>query len=73
MKPDPSWMDTWIGSVAEGKATMSQRSMASVERNGGIEKAVEVARARGVHLVRLTDDEGKVLLAASLHHFESLC
>lgn len=73
MASEDGWMETWIASVADGSATMSQRSVASVERNGGIDSAVEAARARGVHLVRLTDDEGKALIAASLHPFETLC
>lgn len=73
MASDGEWMEAWIASVADGEATMSQRSVASVERHGGIGKAVEAARARGVHLVRLTDDEGKVLIAASLQPFETLC
>ncbi len=58
MASDTDWIDTWIASVAEGRATMSQRSRASVERNGGIGRAVETAQARSVHLVTLTDDEG---------------
>ncbi len=29
-------------------------------------------RGKGVHLVRLTDDEGKALIAASLHPCERL-
>lgn len=69
MRSDAEWMETWIASVAEGRATMSQRSLATVERNGGVAFAVEAAKARGVHLVRLTDDEGKVVIAASLHPF----
>ena len=73
MASDDGWMETWIASVADGRATTSQRSVASVERNGGIGRAVEVARASGVHLVRLTDDERRALIAASLHPFETLC
>lgn len=73
MVADASWLEAWIASVADGQATMSQRSLASVERNGGVAAAVSAARARGVHLVRLTDDEGKALIAASLHPFETLC
>ena len=67
MAVDGEWIETWIASVAEGRTTMSQRSAASVDRNGGVKAAIEVAQARGVHLVRLIDDEGKALIAASLH------
>lgn len=73
MAADSEWIETWLASVAEGRATMSQRSAASVERNGGVEAAVRAAQARGVHLVRLIDDEGKPLIAASLHPFKTLC
>lgn len=73
MALETEWIETWIASVAEGRATMRQRSVASVERNGGIDRAVEAAQARGVHLVRLTEDEGKALIAASLRPFETLC
>lgn len=59
MAADADWMEAWIGAVDDGRETMSQRSVAAVERNGGIESAVGMARSRGVHLVRLTDDGGK--------------
>ena len=66
------WIETWIASIADGRVTMSQRSLSSIDRNGGIDEAVKVAKARGVHLVRLTDEEGKALVAASLSPFETL-
>ena len=68
-----TWIDRWIDAVADGSATMSQRRLSSVERNGGVAAAVEAARAKGVHLVKLTDDKGNALVAASLHPFEPLC
>lgn len=70
---DADWIEAWIAAVADGRATMSQRSAAAVERHGGVEAVIAAARSRGVHLVRLTDDRGKTLIAASLHPFEPLC
>ena len=63
----------WVESVATGEATMSQRNLKWVEANGGQEKLVEVAKQRGVHLARLTDDKGKKLFAASKEPFTTLC
>ena len=70
---DTSWLETWLDAVASGEATMSQRKVTSVEKHGGVDAAVAAAKARGVHLVRLTDDKGNELLAASVHPFEALC
>jgi len=70
---DQTWIGKWIDAVADGSATMSQRRLSSVERNGGTEAAIAAARERGVHLAKLTDDQGNVLVAASLHPFEPLC
>lgn len=67
------WLSRWIDSVARGAATMSQRAVSSVDAHGGIDQAVTLAQARGVHLVQLTDDTGKLLLAASRHPFKTLC
>ena len=68
-----TWIDLWIDAVADGSASMSQRRLSSVERNGGVAAAVSAAKARGVHLAKLTDEEGNVLVAASLYPFEPLC
>lgn len=73
MTTGKEWIEAWIASVADGRAAMSQRSVASIDRNGGIEEAIKAATARGVHIVRLVDDEGKTLIAASLQAFETLC
>ena len=70
---DDSWLGDWLDSVASGAAAMSQRAVASVESHGGVDAAVAAARARGVHLLRLTDDKGKALIAASREPFETLC
>ena len=70
---DRSWIGKWIDAVADGSATMSQRRLSSVERNGGTAAAIAAAKERGVHLAKLTDDKGNILVAASLHPFEPLC
>lgn len=67
---DQTWIVTYIGSVEGGSAGMSQRRLSSVERYGGTTAAIAAARERGVHLVKLTDDHGDTLIAASLHPFE---
>ena len=70
---DPSWIEKWLDAVEAGRATMSQRTVSSIEAHGGLQAAVNVARLKGVHLVKLTDDKGNVLVAASRHSFEALC
>jgi len=70
---DARWMEGWIEAVASGAATMSQRKRASIEAHGGLSAAVAAARAKGVHLVELTDDKGEVLIAASREPFRTLC
>lgn len=65
--------EEWVGAVATGSATMSQRNLRWVDSNGGVDKLVEIARKRGIHLVRLTDDKGNELFAASQEPFETLC
>lgn len=65
--------EEWVNAVASGSATMSQRNIRWVEAHGGMDKLVEAAKQRGVHLVRLTDDKGNELLAASQKPFQTLC
>ncbi len=68
------WAQRWIDSVADGKATMSQRKLASIDRHGGgIEAVTMAAQARGVHPLLLIDDQGERLVAASKHPFKVLC
>ncbi len=67
------WMEEWIGAVASAERTMSQRALSTVEKNGGLAKAVATARLRGVHLLQLTDDTGSEVIAASCHPFKVLC
>jgi hypothetical protein len=68
-----SWIAKWLDAVQDGRSTMSQRSLNSIEANGGVEMAAREARKRGVHLVELTDDRGRKLVAASNHEFKTLC
>ena len=68
-----AWIEDWLDGVASGGAKMSQRALTSIEAHGGLEPVIAAARARGVHLVKLTDDHGKTLIAASLEPFETLC
>lgn len=52
---------------------MSQRKTSSVEiHGGGIQALKREAKARGIHLVRLEDDKGNDLIAASLKPFKVL-
>ena len=70
---DQTWIDKWIDGVADGSVTMSQRRLSSIERNGGTAAAIAAAKERGVHLAKLIDDQGNVLVAASRQPFEPLC
>lgn len=63
----------WVDSVASGGATMSRRNLKWVEVNGGLDELVNAARKRRVHLVKLVDDKGNHLLAASREPFQTLC
>ena len=65
--------EAWVDAVASGAATMSQRNVRWVEANGGFDNLVAAARQREVHLVKLTDDKGNELVAASQKPFETLC
>jgi len=68
-----AWIETWIEAVASGKSSMSQPKRSSIEAHGGLNAVVAAARAKGVHLVQLTDDKGAILIAASREPFETLC
>ncbi len=73
MTDQSSWADAWLDRVRSGELTMSQRAMTVIEAKGGLDPVIAAARARGVHLVQLTDDTGKVLIAASVEPFVVLC
>ncbi len=72
-RTDAEWIAGWLDAVAAGTATMSQRQLTSIEVHGGVAAVVAAARDRGVHLVRLTDDRGVDLVAASFHPITVLC
>ena len=59
--------------VATVYATIRQRHLGWVEANGGIGKLVQTATQRDIHLVKLTDDKGNELPAASRESVETLC
>ena len=68
---DNAWTKVWLDSVANGASTMSQRKVGSIEkRGGGLETVRREAVKRGVHLVRLEDDKGNDLIAASRQPFK---
>ena len=68
------WAQGWLDAVADGSSTMSQRRLSSIETRGGGLAAVEaLAEQRGVHLLRLEDDKGNELIAASAKPFEVVC
>ena len=67
------WLANWLDSVANGKAKMSQRALLSIEKHGGLETAIAAAQARNLHLIKVVDERGMVVVAASLHPFETLC
>ena len=63
----------WIAQVLDEPGSMSQRKQDVVEGwPGGVDALVLEAKAQGVHLLRLTDDRGVRLIAASVHPFEIL-
>ena len=66
------WTTKWLDGVVDGSSAMSQRKMSSVEKHGGINALKREAKRRGVHLVRLEDDKGNDLIAASLKPFKVL-
>ncbi len=73
MVDNPSQQAQWIVDVLRRSGAMSQRRWDVVASwPGGLEQLVGEARARGVHLISLTDDHGVRLIAASVHPFEIL-
>ncbi len=69
-----AWAMRWLDSVVSGENTMSQRKLTSIEvRGGGLATVQELAKERGVHLLRFIDDKGNELIAASKHPFQVIC
>ena len=71
--PGEQWLKKWLDSVADGSSTMSQRKLTSIEGKVGLVAARKAARQRKVHLLRLTDDRGEELIAASRKPFTVVC
>ncbi len=68
------WAEEWLDTVADGSNIMSQRKLSSIEtRGGGLEAVKALAEQKGVHLLRLEDDKGNELIAASTKPFEVVC
>ena len=70
---EPRPFAEWLDAIADGRLSMSQRQVSWAEKLGGLDARVAAARRRGVHLVQLTDDKGKRLIAASREPFKHLC
>ena len=66
--PGHAWVAQWLSAVADGRRSMSQRKLSSIEKHtGSIELVKAVARDLKVHLVQLVNDKGNLLVAASKH------
>ena len=68
-----AWAEAWLESVSDGSKTMSQRTLSSIEKNGGLESVRAIAETKGVHLLLLEDDKGTELVAASTKPFHVVC
>ena len=67
------WAADWLDRVADGSNPMSQRKLSSIEAHGGLDCVKALAQQKGVHLLRLEDDKGNELVAASTKPFEVVC
>ena len=68
-----SWITAWLDSVADGSSTMSQRSLSSIEKHGGLGAVTVAALKRQVHLLLVEDEEGREIIAASKKPFKVIC
>ena len=68
-----SWITDWLDSVADGSSTMSQRSLASIEKHGGLGAVTVAAVERSVHLLLVEDEAGREIIAASKRPFKVIC
>jgi hypothetical protein len=63
----------WVAEVKSRPGSMTQRKESVVESwPGGMAELVREAKSQNVHLVRVTDDQGVTLIAASVHPFDVL-
>jgi len=70
-KSAEQWTSDWLGSVASGARSMSARKLTSIKkRGGGLRIVAAAAKKRKVHLLRLADDHGNELIAASTRPFK---
>lgn len=70
---DRAWIGAWLDAVANGQGVTSQRVLSTIERHGGLEAVIAAAKSRNVHLLEMSDGEGKRLVAASRTPFRALC
>jgi hypothetical protein len=63
----------WLDSVADGSTIMSQRSLSSIEKHGGLGAVTVAALERNVHLLLVEDDEGREVIAASRKAIKVIC
>jgi hypothetical protein len=50
------WIAAWLDAVADGSSTMSQRSLSSIEKHGGLGALLVAAMGRKVHLLLVEDE-----------------
>lgn len=63
----------WVEELKSRPGSMTQRKESVVESwPGGTSELVREAKLQNVHLVRVKDDQGVTLIAASVHPFEVL-
>jgi hypothetical protein len=68
---DLDWVDRWFDASAE--TSLSYRSLASVEARLGLDALGALALARGLHVLRFSDERGAGLVAVSRHPFDVIC
>ena len=67
------WITTWLESVAGGSSPLSQRSLSSIEKHGGLGAAIVMAVEKNVHLLLVEDEAGREIVAASKRPFKVIC
>lgn len=67
------WVQDWLKSVVNGRNTMSQRRVTSIEKHVSLNTVKRIAKRVGVHLLLVEDDEGNKVLAASTKPFKVIC
>lgn len=67
------WLASWLHAVRDGRSSMSQRTRKSIDAHGGMAVAAVEARKRNLHLLELTDDKNRTLIAASGSPFKIIC